>query len=79
MIMLMVLMIPDDKAAHVSHNVLVNRAGKTAAGQLKRFLNGKRSNDICFDDLREGEHFPQSFIEIERILDVDDDALDVKK
>lgn len=50
---------------------------------LKKFyarVNSKRnSSTALFDDLGLGEYFPKSFLQIERILDIDDPSVNIKK
>ena len=51
---------------------LLDMVGSTAKNHIKKFRIREMENIELFEDLTKGEHFPQSFIRIDRILDVDD-------
>mmetsp|Transcript_14278 Transcript_14278/g.21378 ORF Transcript_14278/g.21378 Transcript_14278/m.21378 type:complete len:2203 (+) Transcript_14278:135-6743(+) len=58
---------------------LVNLVGPTAKTQIKRF----RSNSVggvatIFEDLRPGEYFPPTVMAVDRVIDVDDEMVDIR-
>jgi hypothetical protein len=58
---------------------LVNMVGNAAKTQIKRFkqtaVNGVAA--AVFDDLRLGEYFPPNYLTIDRILDIDDEKVEM--
>eukprot|EP01031_Cornospumella_fuschlensis_P026968 gene26968-32583_t len=58
---------------------LVDNVGKAVKLQIKKFLQRESEGTELFDDLAKGEYFPASFVTIDRILDVDDKAVNIHK
>ncbi|CAE7830063.1 unnamed protein product, partial [Symbiodinium microadriaticum] len=56
---------------------LVAMVGSAAKTQIKRFRDSRRHGVVLFDDLRNGEYFPPNFLVIDRILDVDDEKVEM--
>lgn len=54
---------------------LVDLVGLLVRGQIKKFIIREGKRQEIFEDLRVGEYFPVSFIQIDRILAVEDDDI----
>lgn len=51
---------------------LVDLVGKGVKHSIKKYLQREAEGRELFEDLSNGEYFPSSYIQIERVLDVDD-------
>lgn len=51
---------------------LIDLVGNGAKHSIKKYLQREAERRDLFEDLAQGEYFPSSYIQIERILDVDD-------
>lgn len=58
---------------------LVEMVGTSAKQQIKKFLIREAEGREIFEDLTQGEYFPASFLQVERILDVDDKDIRINK
>ena len=57
---------------------LVEEAGASGKTHLKKFREREAKGEELFEDLGRGDLYPPSFTQIDRILDVDDESIDIQ-
>jgi superfamily II DNA or RNA helicase len=57
---------------------LLDNVGPSAKAAINRFRQREARGEALFDDLGRGEYFPPQFVQIDRVLDIEDKTIDVQ-